>query len=112
EADGALEDAGLLHVPVHAEEANAAVVKVVDRRELRELLAAEDEGGRHRCDRLEVVHRRRAAERAGLGGEGGLEARLAALALERVEERRLLAADLRARAGVDDDVDRVVLPEG
>ena len=51
-------------------------------------------------------------KRAGLRGERRLEPRLAALALERVEQRRLLAADVRARAGVDDDVDRVVLAEG
>src|SRR4029453_1608536 len=35
--------------------------------------------------------------------KGRLRARLAALALERLEERRLLAADVGARAAVDDD---------
>ena len=38
-------------------------------------------------------------------GERRLRARLAALALERLEQRGLLAADVRAGAAVDDDRD-------
>ena len=100
--DAGLDDLRLLHVAIHPEEADAAIVQVVNRRELRELLAAERERGRDRGDGLEVVHRRGAPEGAGLCGEGRLQTGLAAATLERVEERGLLAADVRARAGVDD----------
>ena len=63
------------------------------------------EDARRRRDRLDVVHRGRRGIQPGDGGERRLRPRLAALALERLEERRLLAADVRARAAVDDDGD-------
>ena len=40
-----------------------------------------------------------------MAGNGGLSPRLAAATLQRVEQRRLLAADVGARARVHDDVE-------
>ena len=61
------------------------------------------DAGRH-GDGLHVGHGRRAAEDAHVGREGRLEARLALLALQRLDEGRLLAADVGAGAAVDEDV--------
>ena len=47
-----------------------------------------------------------AAEDPADRGERRLDARLAALALEALDQPRLLAADVRARAAVDVDVER------
>ena len=58
--------------------------------------------------RLDVVDQRRALVEALERGERRLQARVAALALERVEQRGLLAADVGAGAAVDDQVERVV----
>ena len=57
-------------------------------------------------ERLDVVDDGRLAEQADLDRERRLVARLAAVALDRVEERRLLAADVRAGAAADLDVER------
>ncbi len=59
--------------------------------------ALEDDGG-HVDERLDVVDDRRLAEQADLDRERRLVARLAAVALDRLEERRLLAADIGAGA--------------
>ena len=56
----------------------------------------------HRAERLDVVDQRRPLVEALVGREGGLQARVAALALQRVEQAGLLAADVRAGAAVDD----------
>ena len=58
--------------------------------------------------RLDVVDQRRALVEALERGERRLQARVAALALERVQQRGLLAADVGAGAAVDDEVERVV----
>src|SRR3954469_7142015 len=76
--------------------------------ELRVLLAAHLDDGRHRRERLDVVDQRGPLVQALVGGERRLEARVAALALERVEQRGLLAADVRAGATVDPELERVV----
>ena len=55
--------------------------------------------------RLDVVDHGRRRVEARRRGERRLEPRLAAAALERVEQRGLLAADVGARAGVHDDVE-------
>src|SRR5690606_37574271 len=68
--------------------------------------AAEDAG--HGGDGLDVVHDGRAGVEPGDRRERRLEARLAAPALERVEQRRLLTADVGAGAGVDGDLEVVV----
>ena len=52
-------------------------------------------------ERLDVVDERRPAEVPGLGGERRAQARHAATPFERLEHCRLLAADVRARAGHD-----------
>ena len=65
---------------------------------------AELEDLRHRRDRLDVVDQRRRGVDAGDRRERRLRARLPALALERLEQRRLLAADVRAGAAVDHDL--------
>ena len=74
-------------------------------------------GGAHGQDRqhvdqgLDVVLDRRLAEQALLHGERRLGARLAPVALDGVEEGGLLAADVRARAAPDLDVEGVALAE-
>ncbi len=59
---------------------------------------------RDRGDGLDVVDHRRRGVEPRRGRERRLEPRLAAAALQRVEQRRLLAADVGAGAGVHDDV--------
>ena len=56
---------------------------------------------------LDVVDQGRAPVEALDRGEGGLQPGVAALALERVEQRRLLAADVGAGAAVDDQLEVV-----
>ena len=65
----------------------------------------------HVDERLDVVDDRRLAEQPDLDRERRLVARLAAVALDRVEDRRLLAADVGAGAADDRDVEaRTRLP--
>src|SRR5204863_8635954 len=64
---------------------------------------AEDE--EHVGERLHVVDRRRLAEEPELDRERWLVARLATLALDRLEERRLLATDIRAGTSPELDVE-------
>ncbi len=56
-------------------------------------------------ERLDIVHDRRLPEKADLDGERRLRARLASVALERLEERRLLTADIGACADAELDVE-------
>ena len=60
---------------------------------------------RHVEQRLDVVHDRRLAVQPDLDRERRLVARLAAIALDRLEERRLLAAHIRAGADAQLDLD-------
>ncbi len=69
-------------------------------------LAADLEDERDVDERLDVVHDGRLAEQPDLDRERRLVARLAALALDRFEERRLLAADVGAGAAAELDVER------
>ena len=71
----------------------------------RERLAAVEDDERHVDQRLDVVDDGRLAEQADLDRERRLVARLAALALDRLEERRLLAADVGAGAAPELDVE-------
>ena len=57
---------------------------------------------RHGRERLDVVDQRRPLVQALDRRERRLQARVAALALERVEQARLLAADVGAGAAVED----------
>src|SRR4029453_15951612 len=61
---------------------------------------------RDRCDALRVVDRGRRSIEAEVRGEGRLEARLALLTLERLEQRGFLAADIRT--GADEGVNVAV----
>ena len=61
--------------------------------------------------RLDVVDQGRPAVEALDRGEGRLQPRVAALSLERVEQRRLLAADVGAGAAVDDQLDLLAAAE-
>ena len=63
------------------------------------------------AERLDVVDQRRPLVEALVRGERGLQARVAALALERVEQRRLLAADVGALAAVHPQLEREVRAE-
>ena len=94
--------AGLVHVARHREDARAG--RAVDA-ELGVLLAAHLHDVRHGRQRLDVVHDGRLRVEALDRGERRPDARHAALALERFEQRGLLAADVRARAAVHDDVE-------
>ena len=60
---------------------------------------------RHAGDALHIVHHGGAAEDADHRGERRLEAGLAGLPFERLDERRLFAADVGARAAMDVDVE-------
>ena len=60
---------------------------------------------RHRRDRLDVVDQRRRPVEPAHRRERRPRARLPPLALQRLEQRRLLAADVGARAAVEDDRD-------
>ena len=68
--------------------------------------------GRQRRQGLHVVDERGAAIQPGHGRERRLEARLAALALEALEQRGLLAADIGTGTAVHRDVERPARPEG
>src|SRR3954468_19408539 len=103
-----LEVAGVRDVARHRHELRAG--RALDA-ELRVLLAAHPDDRRHGRERLDVVDERRSLVQALVGGERRLEARVAALALERVERGGLLAADVRAGAAVDPELERVVRPE-
>src|SRR6185436_6922536 len=75
----------------------AAVVRLAER---EERVAAVPDDPRHLRERLGVVDGRRLAIEAVARRKRRLEARLALLALERVEQRGLLAADVGAVARV------------
>ncbi len=70
-----------------------------------ELRRAELEDRRHRRDRADVVDLRRRVEEALHGRERRPRPRLAPTALERIEQCRLFAADVRAGASVHGDLD-------
>ena len=89
--------AGPRDVARHREDLGAAVVRPA---QVREPLAAVADDPGHRGEGLGVVDRRGLAVEAEARRERRLEARLALLALERLEQRRLLAADVRAVAVV------------
>ena len=85
-----------------AEQPRAAVAL---RAELRVGLAAHQQNVRRVGNRLGVVDDGGAAVQADHGREGRPDARDAALAFERLHQRRLFADLVRARAGLRDDVE-------
>src|SRR5206468_822443 len=101
-AHGELVDARLLHVAGDAVELRPGVAGDAERLEpLRAVVDDERDAGQG----LDVVDDGRAAEDADDGREGRLDARLAAMALDGLDEARLLAADVGPRAAVDGDVE-------
>jgi hypothetical protein len=74
--------------------------------EARRTSRAAAQDGRRDGDRLDVVHRGRAAVEAHIGRERRLQARHALLALEAFQQRGFLAADIGAGAVVDVEVER------
>ena len=88
---------GAAHVPREREDARA-LRALGAQRGVR--LGAHLEDERHRGQRLDVVDERRRGVEARDGGKRRLRARLPSLALERREERGLLAADVGAGAAV------------
>ena len=97
-----LVDAGPGDVAGQAEELRTGRAFRPDRGE-RGTATQHDE--RHVGQRLDVVDDGRLAEQPDLDREGRLVARLAALALDRLEQRRLLAADVGAGAAPELDVE-------
>src|SRR5262245_51531050 len=101
--------ARLVDVAGDAEKLGAGVVGPAEAREPRG--AAAQDGRRHR-DRFDVVHRRGATVKTGTGRERWLESRHALLALEALEQRGLLAADIGAGAAMDVDLELPARPAG
>src|ERR1700752_1145618 len=92
-----LDVARLIHVTGDAIELGAGVVLAAERGEPRR--AAPHDVGRLR-NGLDIVHRGRATVEADIRRKRRLEPRLALLALKAFEQRRLLAPDVSARAGM------------
>ena len=107
-AEGHLVHARALDVTGEAEQLGAGRPLGADPGELRS--AAQDHV-EHVDERLDVVDHGRLGEQPGDDRERRLVPRLAALALDRVEDRGLLAADVGARALADLDVEREPLAE-
>ncbi len=103
-----LVDAGLRDVAREAEELRSGGALRPERREASPAAGTVLEDGEHVDEGLHVVDRRRLPEQPDLDRERRLVARLAALALDRLEEGRLLATDVRAGAAPDLDVEREV----
>src|SRR4029077_9464746 len=97
-----LVDAGAPHMAGDAEELGAGRALGADG---GERLSPLDHDGEDVDQGLDVVDHRRLAEKAGFRGEGRLVARLAAAPLQRVHQRRLLAADVGAGAAPQLDVE-------
>mmetsp|Transcript_35252 Transcript_35252/g.64064 ORF Transcript_35252/g.64064 Transcript_35252/m.64064 type:complete len:454 (-) Transcript_35252:330-1691(-) len=92
-----LHDHGVVHVPTDAEELGAVVVGAAEAGEPGG--AATQDGGAH-SDGLHVGHGGGAAKDTHVGREGRLQAGFPSLALQGLDERGLLAADVGARAAV------------
>src|ERR1035437_2861085 len=97
EAEFEFVDAGLIDVPGEAGHLGAAGFGNTERRERRAAIAQD---GRDRAEGLHVIQDGRALERARDGGKRRADARDAALAFERFQQRRFLTALVGARAGV------------
>jgi hypothetical protein len=100
--------AGLVDVTGNPVEQRTRMLLGADRREpLRTPL----ENERHVRDGLDIVDRGRTAPESVLRREGRLDAGIGTLAFDRVHQRRLLAADVRAGAAVHVDVHRKSEPK-
>src|SRR5690606_30645410 len=97
-----LDRARLVHVAGDAEDLGAGVVRAA---EAGEPGGAAAQAGRDDRDGLDVVDRGRPAVHADRGRKRRLEARLAHLAFEALEQRGLLAADVGAGTPVQTDLE-------
>ena len=97
--------AGPLHVAAHREELGPCALGIRQAQRFVPGRAALDDVGDGR-KRLDVVDRGREAEQSGGRRERRLDPGIAALALDRIHERGLFAADVGARAAMQIDLDR------
>jgi len=93
-----LNRAGLVHMAGDAEELGTSVLLAT---QAGEPGAAPTADGRGHGHRLDVGHGGRATKDTHIGGEGGLQAGLASLALNALDEGGLLAADVGASTHMD-----------
>ncbi len=107
-AQGNLVVAGPLHV---SRDGNDLIAFAALRTDRREPVGAAFENRHEIGERLDVVDDRRHAVEPLDRRKRRLQPRLAALALERVEQRRLLAADIRAGAAMNGDLEIVTAAE-
>src|SRR5204862_1359252 len=101
-AERRLVEAGPLDAAGEAEEPRSGRLLGADRGERRSAL---DDDVEYVQEALDVVHDRRLGEEPGVDRERRLRARLASVALDRVEERGLLAADISAGSLAQLDVE-------
>src|SRR5229473_1385717 len=104
-----LDIAGALDMAGEAEDLGALVLRPADAREPG---GAAPQDGRRHGDGLDIVHRRWAAIEPDRRRERRLQARLALLALEALEQRRLLAADIGAGAAMEIELEIVARATG
>src|ERR1019366_6207574 len=104
-----LEDAGIVDAPGQGEEPRAHRATAAECRERRTAVIDDPRQIRHRLD--VVDHSRFTVETGDGGEERRLDAGEAALALQRLDQRSLFAADVRPRARVHYDVDGEVRTE-
>ena len=98
--------AGAVHMAGDAEQLRACVASLAKG---REPVRSAPQDGRGNGNRFNIVHCRRAAIKAGTCREWRLQARLALLALQRFDQRCLLAADIGAGTAMKIDIE---LPAG
>src|SRR5690606_36615891 len=96
-----LDIARIVDVPGDAEQLGAGVLRPAKR---GPPVDAAPQDGRRNGNGLDIVDRGRTAVEAARRREGRLEARLALLAFETFEQRRLFAADIGAGAAMQIDV--------
>src|SRR6202008_403741 len=104
-----LDDALLVHMAADLEELGALDVLAPEGGEPRR---AATQDRRHDRDRFDVVDRSRAAPEARTRRERRLQARLALLALEALDLRGFLAADIGPCPAVDEDVEIITRARG
>lgn len=99
-----LHDTRVVDVTADAEQLGALVAFAPEAREPRGTASADGGGD---SDRLDVSDGRRASEQSNVSGEGRLETRLALLALQTLNQRRLLSADVRPSPTMEVHVEAV-----
>src|SRR6185437_16779060 len=106
--EGQLVHAGPRDVAADAEQLGPGRVAAPNPRERR---SAAKHDLRNVRQRFDVVDDSWQTEQPSLRGKGRLVARLAAIAFDRVEDRRLLATDVRAGAAADLDIEAHPAPK-